>query len=65
MQFIFDLVDMECISGEARMTLNPWDVRKMKSIVTKYQRAMIERDGWNSGLHRESRQPSERFQVHR
>lgn len=30
------------------MTMHLWDVTRMKSIVTKYQRAMIERDGWNS-----------------
>jgi oligo-1,6-glucosidase len=47
-QFIFDLVDMDFVPGEVRMTMNPWDIKRMKAIITKYQRAMIERDGWNS-----------------
>lgn len=47
-QFIFDLVDMDFVPGEVRMALHPWDVKKMKTIVTKYQRAMLERDGWNT-----------------
>ena len=48
LQFIFDLVDIDFVPGEVRMTLHPWDVKRMKSIVTKYQRAMIEHDGWNT-----------------
>ncbi|ERF75632.1 hypothetical protein EPUS_04612 [Endocarpon pusillum Z07020] len=47
-QFIFDLVDMDFVPGAVRMALHPWDVKRMKSIITKYQRAMIERDGWNT-----------------
>lgn len=39
---------MDLIPGEVRMTLHLWDIKKMKSIITKYQRVMIERDGWNS-----------------
>lgn len=39
---------MDFVPGEVRMTLHPWDVKKMKSIISKYQCAMIERDGWNS-----------------
>jgi oligo-1,6-glucosidase len=39
---------MDFVPGEVRMTLHPWDVKRMKSIITKYQRGMIERDGWNS-----------------
>jgi oligo-1,6-glucosidase len=39
---------MDFIPGAVRMTLHPWDTKRMKSIITKYQRAMIERDGWNS-----------------
>ena len=30
------------------MTMNPWNVKRMKSIISKYQRGMIERDGWNA-----------------
>jgi oligo-1,6-glucosidase len=39
---------MDFIPGAVRMTLHPWDIKRMKSIITKYQRAMIDRDGWNS-----------------
>jgi oligo-1,6-glucosidase len=39
---------MDFVPDEVRMTLHPWDLKRMKSIVTKYQHAMIERDGWNT-----------------
>jgi oligo-1,6-glucosidase len=44
--FIFDLVDID--KPNVRMALNPWDTKEMKSIVSRWQRCMIERDGWNS-----------------
>jgi oligo-1,6-glucosidase len=46
MIFIFDLVDID--KPNVRMALKPWDVKEMKSIITQWQRVMIEDDGWNS-----------------
>lgn len=46
MIFIFDLVDID--KPNVRMALKPWDVKEMKSIISRWQRVMIERDGWNS-----------------
>lgn len=46
MIFIFDLVDID--KDHVRLVLKPWDVPKMKSIISRWQRVMIERDGWNS-----------------
>lgn len=46
MIFIFDLVDID--KPNVRMALKPWDVKEMKSIITRWQRCMIDRDGWNS-----------------
>ena len=48
MIFIFDLVDIDNIPGKVRMTLQPWTVKDVRRIVDKWQRAMIEHDGWNS-----------------
>lgn len=46
MIFIFDLVDID--KPNVRMALKPWDIIEMKSIITRWQRVMIESDGWNS-----------------
>ncbi|KAI1813262.1 glycoside hydrolase family 13 protein [Poronia punctata] len=46
MIFIFDLVDID--KPDVRMGLKPWGVKDMKEVVSKWQRVMIERDGWNS-----------------
>lgn len=46
MIFIFDLVDID--KPNVRMALKHWDVKEMKSIITRWQRIMIENDGWNS-----------------
>ncbi|ORY59647.1 glycoside hydrolase superfamily [Pseudomassariella vexata] len=46
MIFIFDLVDID--KPHVRMALKPWDVKEMKSIISRWQRVMIEKDGWNS-----------------
>lgn len=46
MIFIFDLVDID--KPNVRMALKSWDVKEMKSIISRWQRCMIERDGWNS-----------------
>ncbi|KAG9229799.1 trehalose-6-phosphate hydrolase [Amylocarpus encephaloides] len=46
MIFIFDLVDID--KPNVRMALKPWDVKEMKGIITRWQRVMIENNGWNS-----------------
>ena len=50
MIFIFDLVDIDDVSGpgKVRMTLQDWTTKDIRGIVDKWQRAMIEHDGWNS-----------------
>lgn len=46
MIFIFDIVDID--KPNVRMALKPWDVKEFKRIITRWQRCMIDRDGWNS-----------------
>ncbi|KAK3371577.1 trehalose-6-phosphate hydrolase [Lasiosphaeria ovina] len=46
MIFIFGLVDID--NPNVRMALKPWTVREMKAIITRWQRTMIEKDGWNT-----------------
>ena len=46
MIFIFALVDID--KPNVRMALKDWDVKEMKSIISRWQNVMIERDGWNS-----------------
>ncbi|KAI9792867.1 MAG: hypothetical protein M1835_007625 [Candelina submexicana] len=48
MIFVFDIVDIDNIPGLFRFTLQNWDVREIQRIINKWQRAMIEQDGWNS-----------------
>lgn len=48
MIFIFDIVCIDDVPGKVRMTLQPWTVKDIRRIVDKWQRAMLERDGWNS-----------------
>jgi len=48
MIFIFELVDIDNVQGSFRMTWRNWDANEIKQIVNRYQRLMIERDGWNS-----------------
>lgn len=48
MIFIFDLVDIDNVTGSFRLTLHQWTPKDIREIVTKYQRLMLERDGWNS-----------------
>lgn len=48
MIFIFDIVDIDNVPGQVKFTLQPWDVHDLRRIVNKWQRAMIEKDGWNS-----------------
>ena len=39
---------MDVDKPNVRMALKPWDTKEMKSIISRWQRVMIERDGWNS-----------------
>ena len=48
MIFIFDIVDIDNAPGQARMTFREWTIKDLASPISKWQRAMIERDGWNS-----------------
>lgn len=48
MIFIFDLVDIDNIPGNFRMTLQEWEPKEIRDIVTRYQRLMLDRNGWNS-----------------
>lgn len=48
MIFIFDIVSVDDVPGKVRMTLQPWSVKDIRQIVDKWQRAMLEHDGWNS-----------------
>lgn len=48
MIFIFELVDVDNVPGSYRMTLHPWEVKVIKHAMNRWQRLMIDRDGWNS-----------------
>ncbi|KAF1919872.1 glycoside hydrolase superfamily [Ampelomyces quisqualis] len=48
MIFSFDLVDIDNVPGDFKFTLHPWDATDLKRIVSRLQRLMLERDGWNS-----------------
>ncbi|KAJ2986988.1 hypothetical protein NUW58_g4760 [Xylaria curta] len=46
MIFIFDLVDID--KPNIRMAFKPWDFRTMKAVIARWQRVMIQNDGWNA-----------------
>lgn len=48
MIFIFDVVDIDNEPGKTRFTLYPWTVQKLGDYITKWQKALIDNDGWNS-----------------
>ena len=48
MIFIFDVVDLDNEPGQGRMTLREWSVKDLARVISKWQRAMLEHDGWNS-----------------
>ncbi len=48
MIFIFDVVEIDTQPGNVRMTLHEWSVKDLAKAVSKWQRAMLEHDGWNS-----------------
>ena len=48
MIFIFDIVDIDNAPGQPRFSWQDWTLADLRRIVNKWQRAMIERDGWNT-----------------
>ncbi|KAI9694304.1 MAG: hypothetical protein M1820_009028 [Bogoriella megaspora] len=48
MIFIFELVDIDDEWGKFRMSLRHFKPHEIKDIQTRWQRLMIDRDGWNS-----------------
>ena len=48
MIFIFEIVDIDNVPGSYRLTLHPWDAAEVGKIVSKWQKLMIDKDGWNS-----------------
>ncbi|OJD34782.1 glycoside hydrolase family 13 protein [Diplodia corticola] len=49
MIFSFDIVDIDNVPDLGyKLALHPWDARDLRRIVSRLQRLMIERDGWNS-----------------
>lgn len=48
MIFIFELVDIDNVPGSFRLTLQEWDAKQIKHCMSRWQRLMIDRDGWNS-----------------
>ncbi|MCJ1354498.1 MAG: hypothetical protein MMC33_004487 [Icmadophila ericetorum] len=48
MIFIFDIVNIDSVPGETKYSIADWKVSDLRRIQNKWQRAMIEKDGWNS-----------------
>ena len=48
MIFIFDIVDVDNVPGQSRMALRDFKPKDWVAPIIKWQRAMLERDGWNS-----------------
>jgi len=48
MIFIFELTYVDNIPGERRLTWYEWKRSKIREITARWQRTMIESDGWNS-----------------
>jgi glycosidase len=48
MIFAFDIVDIDNAPGDFKFSLQRWDARDLKRIISRLQRLMLERDGWNS-----------------
>lgn len=46
MIFIFDVVDID--KPDVRMALKPWTVSELKGIISRWQRVMQAKNGWNS-----------------
>ena len=48
MIFIFDVVDIDNVPGQGRVSRREWEVEEMVKPIDKWQSVMIERGGWNS-----------------
>jgi oligo-1,6-glucosidase len=48
MIFIFELVDIDNVPNTYRMTLRDWKPKEIKECINRWQRLMIDNDGWNS-----------------
>ena len=48
MIFIFDIVDIDNAPSQPSFSLHPWTVHDLRRILTKWQHAMLDHDGWNS-----------------
>lgn len=48
MIFIFEIVDIDNDESGFRLTLRDWDANEIKQIMNRWQKFMIENDGWNS-----------------
>ncbi|KAH7069206.1 alpha-glucosidase-like protein maltase [Paraphoma chrysanthemicola] len=48
MIFSFDIVDIDNAPNDFKLSLQDWDARDLKRIISRLQRLMLERDGWNS-----------------
>lgn len=48
MIFIFDIVQLDDAPWEGKFSIGNWHVHDLRRVVTKWQRVMIEKDGWNS-----------------
>lgn len=47
MIFIFALVNIDSINSD-RMTIRDWEPKEIKEMMNRWQRCMIDNDGWNS-----------------
>jgi oligo-1,6-glucosidase len=48
MIFIFDIVDVDSApNGEAKV-IYPWDANDLRKVVSRWQRVMYDKDGWNA-----------------
>ena len=48
MIFIFELVDIDNAPDEGRMAIHPWQPKKIRDCISRWQTIMPARDGWNS-----------------
>nr|POE47394.1 alpha-glucosidase [Quercus suber] len=48
MIFIFELVDLDNVPGSFRMTLHEFKPKDIRETINRYQRLMMDRNGWNS-----------------
>ena len=48
MIFIFDICEIAIRPGQDQFSMRKWTINDLKKLINKYQRLMIERNGWNS-----------------